>query len=1228
MPQLAVSPSMPALRQIQALCGGQAAHSHFARPTTGKSRITGGDNMASSSRNMSAQSECNAQYCSRAARDIALVAAAFTPAFAPAFAPALSRHPPPPAPARAAAVMSDQPSQSSPDSDPDLISAAPNRIRYADDVEALRRRSLRRRASNASDLSTRTSRSFARREVEPAVVLPIEFRTLSFNVEQTQAKAVEDLELKEKEKAKSPKKKLDAEFDYATVDWHKLTVHDLCIRLSTSLQHGLSADVAARKLKEYGPNAPSPPPSTWFRRSVGYFFGGFGSILLTASILVFIAWKPLGDPPAQANLALATVLLVVFFINAAFNLYQDWSSSRVMSSIKTMLPEECLLLRDGIKQHHQGVDIVPGDVLYLRMGDKLPADVRFVEVSPDAKFDRSILTGETAPLRGTVDSTDENFLETACIGMAGTHIVSGSAVGVVIGTGDHSVFGRLAKLTSAPKTGLTGLEKEIYYFVAMIVCIMLTMVIIVISVWAGWLRRDHPHWINVSQLIVDCVSVAVAFIPEGLPIAVTASLTIVASIMRKNAILCKSLKTVETLGSVSVICSDKTGTLTKNQMRVTDCLVGRDVLTATEAAGKVQLSRVSANIAEPSLACKQLAVVGSVCNAGEFDASTMNKPLSERKINGDATDTAVLRFSEGLLSVHETRQKWRNVYRVAFNSKNKFMIQVAQRDVYEPANDALFDNDNPRPEDQVLMIKGAPDILLPRCTRFMDYEGHAQPLTESDRCFLEDAKNVYSKQGKRVILLAQKVLPKHVSGISNESAQYENAIMDEASRGFLLIGLVAIVDPPRDEIPEVVKTLRGAGIKIFMVTGDFQLTAAAIAADCGIITNPPEDIHDIHSLSTEYASPPDEKSVEISIPTSTALGAPRSLVISGGDMNALTHEQWDALCKYDEIVFARTTPEQKLKIVMELQARHETVGMTGDGVNDAPSLKQADIGIAMGGGSDIAIEAADMVLLESFAAVVEAVKYGRVVFDNLKKTICYLIPAGTFSEFWPIMTNVLFGLPQVLSSFLMIIICCFTDCAAATAIAYEKPEADVLRQRPRNPRKDRLVDWKLMLHAYGTIGVMQSVSSFAMAYWYCQRQGLPFSTLWFGFGAVPEGMSQERSQQILNHASSIYFVNLVVMQWFNLMAVRTRRLSLLQHPPLWVKETRNLWLFPAILFSLGIAFLFLYPKQLQEVLSTTSVPVAHWFLPMAFGMGILLLDEARKWAARKWPRGWVAKVAW
>lgn len=246
-------------------------------------------------------------------------------------------------------------------------------------------------------------------------------------------------------------------------------------------------------------------------------------------------------------------------------------------------------------------------------------------------------------------------------------------------------------------------------------------------------------------------------------------------------------------------------------------------------------------------------------------------------------------------------------------------------------------------------------------------------------------------------------------------------------------------------------------------------------------------------------------------------------------MITLNENQWDQLATYTEIVFARTTPEQKLRIVHEFQSRDEIVAMTGDGVNDAPSLKAADIGIALGSGSDIAIEAADMVLLESFSAIVEAVQYGRVVFDNLKKTIAYLLPAGSFSEFWPVMTNVVFGLPQVLSSFLMIIICCFTDCAAATVLAYEKPEADVLLRKPRRPTKDRLVDWQLMLQAYGFIGVMETLTSFAMSYWYLQKNGIGFGDLWFKYGSLPPTIEQEYANQKLAEASSIYFVNLVVM---------------------------------------------------------------------------------------------------
>ena len=295
----------------------------------------------------------------------------------------------------------------------------------------------------------------------------------------------------------------DTLLELSSLDWHTITPEELFRRLSTDSTRGLSDEQIKRRFAEYGKNVPSSPPTHYFKTVFGYFFKGFGSILLIGSILVFVCWKPLGEPPTQANLALAIVLLAVFMIQAGFNAWQDWSSSKVMASITTMLPENSLLMREGVQITTVASEIVPGDILFLKAGNKLPADVRFVDVSSDAKFDRSILTGtitfspyllrnslsltlmlgESLPLSGTVNSTDDNYLETRCIGMQGTHCISGSATGVVVATGDKTVFGRIAKLTNEPKTGMTTLEREIFNFVIIIVSIMLTMIIVVIIVW-------------------------------------------------------------------------------------------------------------------------------------------------------------------------------------------------------------------------------------------------------------------------------------------------------------------------------------------------------------------------------------------------------------------------------------------------------------------------------------------------------------------------------------------------------------------------------------------------------------------------------------------------------------------------------------------------------------------------------------------------------------------------
>lgn len=1093
------------------------------------------------------------------------------------------------------------------DSDLPPALAEKRRIRYADDEIQEIGHPLRRTKSTHSVHSMRSGR----RSIDPSVALPIQYRTLSYNIEDSQRKPSVHHEKKSKKQSSAD--------ELADTDWHILTEPELCKNLSTDPTFGLTSDQVRTAQATYGKNLPSPPPSRLFQKLFWYFFGGFGSILLIGGILVFLAWKPLGEPnPALANLALAIVLIIVFVIQAVFNAWQDFSSSRVMKSITGMLPEECHVLREGQRQTIQAPELVPGDVLCFKAGSKLPADVRFTDVSSDAKFDRSILTGESAPLAAVTDFTDSNYLETKNIGFAGTHCTSGSGTGVVVSTGDRTVFGHIAKLTSQESTGRSPLQKEIIRFVFLIVTLMITMNIIVIGVWAGYIRSAYPDYMPPALLIVNIVSVAIAFVPEGLPIALTASLTITANIMRKNNILCKSLKTVETLGAVSVLLSDKTGTLTKNLMTVTDVLIGFSQYSADDARRDFDNEKSNKD------AIGQLTRLAALNNAGEFDPTTLNLPLAQRKIIADATDAAVLRFSESVASTNESRQLWRKRFDLAFNSKNKFALRVLSVNNVKATRLTLSESENStfdRITDLLLTIKGAPDVLLPRCTSYIGEDGEIHELSDGTRTAIEVVKDQWSSQGKRVLLLARKVLSKSSLIYSAEDGEFESEALRHAASGLVLVGLVGIVDPPREEVPLVVETLRKAGIRVFMVTGDFKLTAQAIARSCRIITVPDDRVENITALP---------RSLEKEFGSAETIQR-EAIVLSGPEMITLNDTQWDVLTTYNSIVFARTTPDQKLRIVKEFKKRaNNVVAMTGDGVNDAPSLKEADIGIAPGSASDIALEAADMILMDSFSAIIEAVLYGRAVFDNLRKLIAYLLPAGSFSEFWPVMTSVIFGLPQILSSFLMIIICCFTDCAAAITLAFEKPEADVLLRPPRNIKKDRLVDAKLLLQSFGFVGMIECTVSFAMSYWYLQRNGVPFSALWFSYGdysKVPN-MTSDEVQAKLNIASSIYFANLVIMQWFNLMGLRTRRLSLFQHPPIGRKATQNWYLFPAILFALVIIFIFCYIPGLQDVIASTTIPVEHWFLPMAFGLGLLCLDELRKCGVRRWPRGILARLAW
>ncbi|ODV82223.1 putative Ca2+ ATPase [Suhomyces tanzawaensis NRRL Y-17324] len=1067
------------------------------------------------------------------------------------------------------------------DDDNSAIITTEEKIRFEDDLETGRSTTRRKRRFSIHSRESKNTIFTINEKAQPEAVLPGIFKTISHKVDNDLEKEV-NLDINS-----TPNK-------FSKVDFHTTSASTIAQRFGSSTSYGLSDSQKEKSFKEYGPNLQSKPPSGMAKKIFMHFFGGFGGLLVTGGVLCCVCWKPLGSPPAISNLILGIILFVVFFAQALFNFFQDFSSSRVMDSIHNMIPTECSVIRNGQTLKIDSKDLVPGDLVLFTAGDKIPADIRVTDASPDLSFDRSILTGESNPIPASSNSDPEktNYLESNSIAMQGTFGVNGSGRGIVVATGDNTIFGSIAKLTSKPKKGLTPLQYEIVRFVALTSTIIIALVVLVVILWAAWLRKSYPDWINVPSLIVDIVSIAVAFIPEGLPIALTTCLIITANQMRKNKILCKSLSVVETLGSISVLCFDKTGTLTKNAMVVTNVCDGLQELDIDE----VDPHRPIDN---------HLITIASLCTEANI--------VAEVATNGNATDRAILQFAHNSSgSVDAYKNRWNKTFEVAFNSKEKYMATLLEpssqeadiwNDIGFNANCIEFENE------YLLTVKGAPDILLENCGFVMEKNNTLTVLSQESKQHIEKIQHNWSRNGKRVVMMASKLIPKDSLNLSDR-LETVKLIREAVKSDLILVGLVGIEDPPRKDIDKVINQLREAGIKIIMITGDFELTGLSIAKQCGIVTT--DKVDSVDDLSYELIENVDDNS--------------RAISITGPQLKRVSEEQWQNLIQYNELVFTRTTPEQKLLIIKQFQKYKQIIGMTGDGINDAPSLKQADVGISIITASDIAKEAADLILMDGdnedhlFFSIIQALKYGRLVFENLKKTIGYLLPAGTYAELWPVLLNVIFGMPQMLSSFCMIIICCVTDCLGAMMLAYEEDERNLLKKKPRSVTKERLVDFKLFLHSYFTIGTFYTFTSMMLAFINMQRSGVSFSKLTLSYGSystIP-GVSDA-----INVSSSIYFNNLVIMQLFNLLSMRTRYLSVFQHSPL-----RNYRLFVIMPIAFGVTFIINYIPAIQTTLGSGKVPVEYYFISLGFGLVVLIYDELRKLANRRYPSGPLAKIAW
>uniref|UniRef100_A0A8C9TQY8 Sodium/potassium-transporting ATPase subunit alpha n=1 Tax=Scleropages formosus TaxID=113540 RepID=A0A8C9TQY8_SCLFO len=968
-------------------------------------------------------------------------------------------------------------------------------------------------------------------------------------------------------------------------DDHKLTPDELRRKYGTDLTRGLTAARAAEILARDGPNALTPPPTTpeWVK-FCKQMFGGFSMLLWTGAVLCFLAYgiqAAMEEEPAKDNLYLGVVLSAVVIITGCFSYYQEAKSSKIMDSFKNLVPQQALVVRDGEKKSINAEEVVVGDLVEVKGGDRIPADLRIISAH-GCKVDNSSLTGESEPQTRSPDFSNDNPLETRNIAFFSTNCVEGTARGIVINTGDRTVMGRIATLASGLEVGRTPISIEIEHFIHIItgVAVFLGVTFFILSLILGY------TWL---EAVIFLIGIIVANVPEGLLATVTVCLTLTAKRMAKKNCLVKNLEAVETLGSTSTICSDKTGTLTQNRMTVAHMWFDNQIHEAdtTENQSGTSFDRSSATWAA-------LARIAGLCNRAVFLAAQDNIPILKRDVAGDASESALLKCIELCCgSVKEMRDKYTKIAEIPFNSTNKYQLSIHK-------------NPNANETKHLLVMKGAPERILDRCSTIL-IQGKEQPLDDEMKDAFQNAYLELGGLGERVLGFCHFFLP---DDQFPDDFQFDTDDVNFPTENLCFVGLMSMIDPPRAAVPDAVGKCRSAGIKVIMVTGDHPITAKAIAKGVGIISEGNETVEDIAArlnIPIHEVNPRDAK----------------ACVVHGGDLKDLTSEQLDDILKHHtEIVFARTSPQQKLIIVEGCQRQGAIVAVTGDGVNDSPALKKADIGVAMGiAGSDVSKQAADMILLDdNFASIVTGVEEGRLIFDNLKKSIAYTLTSN-IPEITPFLLFIIANIPLPLGTVTILCIDLGTDMVPAISLAYEAAESDIMKRQPRNPKTDKLVNERLISIAYGQIGEDDPGSGWVLhlfchlvgecAFWPWSTTTLDFCSSLICASSSPQTYEQRKIVEFTCHTA--FFTSIVIVQWADLIICKTRRNSVFQ------QGMKNKILIFGLFEETALAAFLSYCPGMDIALRMYPLKPNWWFCAFPYSLLIFIYDEIRKLILRRSP---------
>ncbi|HSB38768.1 MAG TPA: cation-transporting P-type ATPase [Gaiellaceae bacterium] len=893
---------------------------------------------------------------------------------------------------------------------------------------------------------------------------------------------------------------------------------------------GLGSEEARERLARYGANRlPELRRRSRLSRFLAQFKDFFAILLEVAGAITLAAYAIQGDP---TNLKVAIAVFAVVLLNAVIGFVQEYRAERTAEALRSLLPARAHVLRDAVPSDVGADELVPGDVVLLAEGDAVSADCRLLEAFALATSDAA-LTGESDPVRRQSEPVLEEVprIQARNLVFAGTSVASGTGRAVVYATGAETEFGHIYRLAGSVEDEPSPLQREVAGAArrVAVIAIGLGALLFVLRTVAGAPFVDA---------FLYALGVMVALVPEGLPAVMSVSLAIGVQRMAAEHALIKRLSSVETLGSTTVVCTDKTGTLTAGEMTAAAVSAGGRPYEVTGVGYEPEGVIAADGQGVPAVPPPPLALLlqaGLHCN----NARLVEDEQHGWTVLGDPTEGALLVLArKGGLDVEAELRQAPRLHEIPFDSRRKRM--------------AVVDRERDRSR---VWAKGASTEILPRCTRIATAEGERE-LTGADRREVEREVDELAAQGLRVLALATRELPRDAPREA-----------DAVERELVFLGLVGLQDPPRPEVTAAVAQARSAGIAIVMITGDYGLTAEAIARKIGIVSEQHPEILTGAELETMD--------------------------------DAALRERLSRL-EEQELLFARVAPADKLRVVAALKELDQVVAVTGDGVNDAPALRRADIGIAMGlAGTDVAKEASVMVLLDdSFATIVKAIEGGRAVYNNIRRFLIYLF-THNIGELFPIVFATLTGLPVVpLNALQVLSIDLGSDVLPALALGAEEPEPGLLEQPPR-PRSERLMS-RAVIGRFLFLGSIQAIGATASFYFALFAGG-------WHWGDPLSGSSHLYHQAITMTQAGIVF-----SQVFNGFAVRTDRRSVFA-----VGFFSNRRLVYAELLAVGIMLAISYAPPLQSLLGTAAIPASWWLVPAGFGVLALVAEELRKAFVRR-----------